>query len=214
MSELELLRTAEDEAHDEELAELCSAAYADYLVPFVVDAAGVRYLVDTFDLDRAASRIAVRDGSYVGAANIGFRSRDAWIGGLGVVPDERRRGTGRTLMEAVHDQARRHGIERVWLEVIVENAKAVALYEQLGYEHVRHVEVWSLPGSPGTANVVDAADAHAWIRAQRTLREPWQRDDPSVAKTKNTLGLDGRRRGSRRPRRRTPGFRPPARRGA
>ena len=60
-------------------------------------------------------------------------------------------------MEAVHEQARAHGVERIWLEVIVENTGAVALYEQLGYGHVRDLEVWSLPGAPGAASEVDAA---------------------------------------------------------
>ena len=46
-------------------------------------------------------------------------------------------------------EARARGAERVWLEVIVENTQAVALYEALGYEHVRDVEVWSLAGGDG-----------------------------------------------------------------
>ena len=93
-------------------------------------------------------------------------------------------------MEAVQREARARGVERIWLEVIVENTGAVALYEQLGYEHVRDVEVWSLPGG-GDAPVTtsEAAQAHAWIRANRTEREPWQRDDASLAKVPDAQGL-------------------------
>ena len=174
---------------DEELAELFTASYAGYLVPFTVDAQAVRFLTDTYDLDRAASLIAVRDGERVGLANLGVRGRDAWIGGVGVVPGERRRGTGRALMDAVHDEARARGVEQVWLEVIVENTQAIALYERLGYETVRDVEVWSLEGGEGEAPEVDAGEAHAWIRAHRSEREPWQRDDASLAKATDPRGL-------------------------
>jgi hypothetical protein len=116
------------------------------------------------------------------------RGAEGWIGGLGVVPSERRRGTGRRLMEAVHEEARARGVERVWLEVIVENTQAVALYEQLRYTHVRELEVWSLPGAAGEPAECPAAEAHAWIREHRAEREPWQRADASF-EIDETLGL-------------------------
>jgi ribosomal protein S18 acetylase RimI-like enzyme len=185
------LRSAGD-LSDEELAALLTASYEGYLFPFVVDAAAVRGLTDSCDLDRRASRIALRDGIQVGVANLGLRGREAWIGGVGVVPSERRRGLGRALMEAVHDEARARGVERVWLEVIVENAPAVALYEDLGYTHVRDLEVWSL-SEPGTTDdavtEVGAAEAHAWVRDHRVDREPWQRDDAALAKENGARGL-------------------------
>jgi len=174
---------------DDALAELFTAAYADYLVPVTVTAEGLRIMAAAYDFDREASLVAVRDGELVGLVNLGLRGPEAWIGGLGVVPSERRRGTGRRLMEDVHDQARARGAERVWLEVIVENTQAVALYEQLGYTHVRELEVWSLPGAAGEAAECPAADAHAWIREHRDEREPWQRADASLEIDEGTLGL-------------------------
>lgn len=187
MSELEVRSAAG--FGDGELAALFTAAYEGYVVPFAVDAAALRFLTEAFDLDREASRVALRDGEPVGLANLGLRGADAWVGGVGVVPSERRRGTGRALMEALHDQARDRGVERVWLEVIDENTQALALYEDLGYDHVRDVAVWSLPGTDGVASTTDATTAHAWIKQHRTVREPWQRDDASLEKVAEPLGL-------------------------
>ena len=79
---------------DADLAALFTAAYEGYLVPLVVDENAVRYLTESYDLDRDASRIALRDGQQVGLANLGLRGQDAWIGGVGVVASERRRGCG------------------------------------------------------------------------------------------------------------------------
>ena len=183
------------ELDDEALAELFTAAYEGYLVPFSVDVPALRSLTEAYDLDRDASRIAVRGAERVGLANLGLRGPEAWIGGVGVVPTERRRGTGRALMDAVHEAARSRGVERVWLEVIVENTRAIALYARLGYRHVRELEVWTLPGDHGapaaTGEVAEVAaeEAHAWIRARRTEREPWQRDDASLAKVAEPRGL-------------------------
>ena len=87
----------------------------------------------TFDLDLDASRIAFRDGEPVGLGNLGVRGEDAWIGGVGVVAAARRSGVGEALMGALDEQARERGVRRVWLEVIVENSGAFALYDKLGY---------------------------------------------------------------------------------
>ena len=95
-------------------------------------------------------------------------------------------------MEAVQEAARGCGVDRVWLEVIAENVGAVRLYEDLGYEHVREVAVWSLPAPAGlrpAVEEVDAAEAHARIRERRSEREPWQRDDDSLAHMRDLRGL-------------------------
>ena len=174
---------------DDQLAELFTASYAGYLVPVEITPEVLRYMSAAYDLDREASLVAMRNDDHLGLVNLGLRGRDAWIGGLGVVPSERRRGIGQRLMEAVHEEARARGVERVWLEVIVENRQAIALYEALGYEHVRELEVWSLPGTPGDPVTCSAAEAHAWICDHREEREPWQRADASFELSEGTLGL-------------------------
>ena len=132
-----------------ERAELFNAAYEGYLVPFQVDETTLAFMDDAFDLDLDASRIAFREGENVGLGNLGLRGEDAWIGGVGVVAGARRSGVGEALMRALHDEARERGVRRVWLEVIVENTGAFALYEKLGYERegVRRAQYRRADGS-------------------------------------------------------------------
>jgi ribosomal protein S18 acetylase RimI-like enzyme len=173
-------------------AELFNAAYEGYLVPFHVDVAALEFMDDAFDLDVGASRIAYRDGEPVGLGNLGVRGEDAWIGGVGVVAAARRSGIGEALMRALHEQARERAVRRVWLEVIVENTGAFALYEKLGYRTVRDVEVWSLPaGEEDTdeAREVPAAEAQARIHELGSARAPWQRADETVANYGDARGL-------------------------
>jgi ribosomal protein S18 acetylase RimI-like enzyme len=174
-------------------AKLFTSAYEGYLLPFQVDEAALAMMEKVFDLDPDASRIALHEGETVGLGNLGVRGEDAWIGGVGVVPAARRSGVGEALMRALHDQARERGVRRVWLEVIVENEAAFALYEKLGYRTVRDVEVWSLPEAeegdsplPG----VPAVQARARIRELRSGREPWQRADRTVENYGDARGLE------------------------
>jgi ribosomal protein S18 acetylase RimI-like enzyme len=167
---------------DEALAAVFGAAYADYFVPMHVDAATIRFMVERFDLDLDASRVALRGDERVGVAMLGVRGREAWIGGMGVAPSARRGGLGRALMEAVIGEAGARGVSAVGLEVLVQNAPAIALYEALGFTTWRDLEVWSLatPLAGGTARAIPASEARAWITARRTAPEPWQRADASL----------------------------------
>jgi ribosomal protein S18 acetylase RimI-like enzyme len=174
-----------------ERAALFNAAYEDYLLPFHIDERELAFMDDAFDLDLDASRIAFRDGEPVGLGNLGLRGEDAWIGGVGVIPSARRSGVGEALMRALHEQARERSVRRIWLEVIVDNTGAFALYEKLGYRIVRDVEVWSLPAAKDavTATGVSAAEAHARIHVLRSGREPWQRADETLAHYGDTRGF-------------------------
>ncbi len=173
----------------EELAALFTAGYEDYYVPVAVDAGAISFMANAFDYDLGASRVAVRDGERVGVCMLGVRGDEAWIGGLGVVAAARREGIGETLMRATLDEARGLGIREVRLEVIRENERAIPLYERLGFDVTRELEVWSLPGAPGRVEEIPAADAHALTVAGRVVREPWQRDDAGVAKLEGLKGL-------------------------
>ena len=176
-----------------ERAELFTAAYEGYVVPFRMDEATLALMDAVFDLDLDASLVAYRDGAPVGLANLGVRGEDGWIGGVGVVSAARRGGLGRALMDAIHEQARARGLRRVWLEVIVENAAAIAMYRSLGYEHVRDLEVWSVPLSVSersAAELVPAERALARVRELRTWREPWQRSDETLAHYDDLRGVE------------------------
>jgi len=175
-----------------EYTALFNAAYEGYVIPFHLDESTVMAMTEAFDLDADASRIAYRGGTPVGLGNLGVRGEDAWIGGVGVVPEARRSGVGEALMGALHEQARERDVRRVWLEVVVENASAFALYEKIGYRTVRDVEVWTLPLSVSEGSEAEDASpdaAHARIRELRAGREPWQRADETLAHYRDARAL-------------------------
>jgi ribosomal protein S18 acetylase RimI-like enzyme len=160
-----------------ELATLFQAGYEGYFVPVHVDESTMRFMVDAWDIDLSRSRVV--EG--MGVCNLGVRGDHGWIGGLGVVPGARRQGVGRALMEAVLEVAP----PTVSLEVIEENEPAIRLYEQLGFETTRLLEVWSLPE---VAEVEARAAATAPL-GQRDL--PWQRADESLPVDFERWEVDG-----------------------
>jgi GNAT superfamily N-acetyltransferase len=174
------------------MAALFNAGYEGYVIPFQLDETALRWMIESFDIDLDASRVALRDGEPAGFANLALRGDQAWIGGVGVIVAARRHGIAEQLMRAVHEEARARGIAKVWLEVIEQNDAAFDLYEKLGYDVVREVEVWTLSAevANGSAHEVAAGEAHARIRALRNGREPWQRADETLEHLGDVRGLE------------------------
>lgn len=160
-----------------ELAELFTRGYEGYYLPLSVDEQALRFMVDAWDIDLARSRVAPAEG----VCNLGVRGDRGWIGGLGVVPEARRRGLGRRLLEAVLEVAPR----TVTLEVLEQNEPAIRLYESLGFEQARILEVWSLPAQ----EAVEARTVAPAPLGQRGL--PWQREDASLPEGYERLEVDG-----------------------
>jgi ribosomal-protein-alanine N-acetyltransferase len=65
-----------------------------------------------------------------------FAGGQGEIANLAVDPDARGRGLGSRLLDAALDEARRHGVEEVFLEVRDSNTRARQLYESRGFAEV------------------------------------------------------------------------------
>ena len=60
-------------------------------------------------------------------------SEDCWLEDLFVVPDARRAGLGRALVDAALSSARARGCVRIELDVDEDNEPAMALYQRCGF---------------------------------------------------------------------------------
>ena len=67
--------------------------------------------------------------------------QQGWIMDLGVLPDRRRKGVGRTLLKAAEDYCRENGVLYLGLAVSSHNVSALHLYEQFGFAEERKLMV-------------------------------------------------------------------------
>jgi RimJ/RimL family protein N-acetyltransferase len=81
--------------------------------------------------------VAIADGEVAGWCDIRRQSRAtrAHCGtlGMGILPAYRDKGLGARLMRRTLDAARQCGLHRVELNVHADNARAIALYEKIGF---------------------------------------------------------------------------------
>jgi ribosomal-protein-alanine acetyltransferase len=55
---------------------------------------------------------------------------------IAVAPGHQRQGLGRSLLSAMRDWGRSHGVQRIFLEVRESNAPAIALYRSSGFRQI------------------------------------------------------------------------------
>jgi [ribosomal protein S18]-alanine N-acetyltransferase len=79
---------------------------------------------------------AFRTGRLVGYAVCWTVGDQAELGNVAVTPEERRKGTGRRLVEAALDRVRLRGARECFLEVRESNANAQALYQRCGFTEI------------------------------------------------------------------------------
>lgn len=84
------------------------------------------------------------DGAVVGHIElVSTGEGEARVARVLIAPDRQGRGLGEQLVRAALAEARARGIRSLTLFVLPDNARAIALYEKLGFEHRGPSEVLS-----------------------------------------------------------------------
>ncbi len=96
-----------------------------------------------------SAQVGEREGRIVAYGVLMLGPGEAQLLNLSVVPDARRVGLGRMLLDRFLREAVRLGAEHVFLEVRVGNASAIALYEQAGFERVARRAEYYPPDAEG-----------------------------------------------------------------
>ena len=154
-----------------------TAGYQDYHTSVQVDAAALGFMTRAWDLDLDASRgrfaAASRWGCACSACAATRRGSAASGRGLRAPGD---RGTARG---GGAGRGARTSVREVRLEVIGENERAIPLYERLGFERTRGLELWLLAGAARSTRPPSISRTHG-VRELRRSRAgsattaPWR----------------------------------------
>lgn len=121
----------------EEFVDAQNDIFADYIIPLKSSPQFLRDFMRSVGGRIEDVLIATHDEDIIGYVNPVVDGREAWIGGLGVIPSFRRKGLGIRLMIAAEELAHSRGAEEIILEVIEGNLPALKLYRRLGYSEGR-----------------------------------------------------------------------------
>lgn len=160
-------------------------AFSDYVVKFSPTREQLAEMLTRRGYVAEASVGRFDDGRLVAFTLNGVEGGRAYDSGTGVVISHRRRGLGRSIMEASMAVLRARGCTSYVLEVIDANVRALELYRGLGFQVTRGLQCWSLVSESVRPATVVAAYEPAW-----------QNSDASVARAKDAHVVLGDERGS------------------
>ena len=100
--------------------------------------------------DPAVTMLVARgDGALTGCVAVTCKDADlAYLGMLCVSPDLQSAGLGRRLLDAAEDHARRHGMERLEMTVIMNRDVLIGWYERRGYARTGETRPFPVEGPP------------------------------------------------------------------
>jgi ribosomal protein S18 acetylase RimI-like enzyme len=121
----------------EQLVDIYNQTRIDYMVPMPMNAARLVEYVKTYDVSLEHSLVAtLTNGEMLGVIMLGVRQSRVWITRLGVIPNTRRLGIGRALLNGVLEQAQKLSIKFCMLEVIKNNIPAHQMFLKFGFREV------------------------------------------------------------------------------
>ena len=129
----------------QQLTEAYNQTRVDYIVPMPMNVARLQEYIDIYDVELEASWVAMDGKIIFGLGMLGIRGGRSWITRVGVLPNGRRQGTGRAIVNALLDSAERRNCTEVWIEVIAGNVPAQQLFLTGGFQPTRELLVTRRP---------------------------------------------------------------------
>lgn len=169
-----------DGARWDELASVFNEAFSDYAVPMAMTAEGLEAM------QRRRGYVAqVSYGAYDGSRLVGFvltglEGDRAYNSGTGVVPGHRRSGVARALLDAVIASI---GARAYVLEVLADNATAIAFYAGAGFVETRRLACWTYDRRGDELPVIATPDLAA-IAAHADVEPAWQNSLASIRRAR------------------------------
>ena len=180
----------------EQLAAIYNQTRVDYMVPMPMNVARLAEYVVTYDVKLEHSLVATsQDGEMLGVIMLGIRKDRAWITRLGVLPNTRRGGIGKTLFGGLIKQAAQLSINFCMLEVIKNNVPAHQLFLKFGFREMGELLV--LRRSPLTqqqdpivadAQRLDRSDSLVLVGHDRGT-QPWTNQSESLFNANEVSGI-------------------------
>ncbi|MFD2444729.1 GNAT family N-acetyltransferase [Bacillus sp. CGMCC 1.16607] len=131
-----------------ELTTAWNEAFSNYSINFEMNADQIGFMVGKRELSPKCSTIIFNHTRPIGFILTSIKTingiKTAWNGGTGVSPQYQGQGIGKILMDELIEVYQIEGVKHATLEVLKNNAGAIALYERYGYKKTKSLSVLKL----------------------------------------------------------------------
>ncbi len=155
----------------------------------IFTARSFRDFVRRNDVDLSRAIFSFDGEKPVGTIAFAQRGDRAWLSLMGILPEYRRRGLGRTLFGAAVDAVRASGAKHIEFENVQRNIAVQEMYKGFGFEADGELYVWSRKQRSIASNGL-VTRKYSIGTLERVAHGPaacWQRHAVAVARTPSVL---------------------------
>lgn len=141
------------------------------------------------DVDLTRAIFSFEGKQPIGTIVFAQRGKRAWLSLMGILPEYRRRGLGRTLFGGAVDAVRATGATQIEFEVVQRNIAVQEMYKGFGFAPVDELYVWTRKRQHRSTNGL-VARKYSATTVEGITRRPsacWQREAIAVARTPSVL---------------------------
>ncbi|MBN1964209.1 MAG: GNAT family N-acetyltransferase [Anaerolineae bacterium] len=181
----------------QELTAIYNRSRSDYIVPMPMTVWQFAEYIRVYDIDLDASCVARGDNAPLGLCMTGIRRSSAWITRLGVIPEFRRRGVGRSMVTHCLGHLAERDVITVQLEVISGNHPALLMFRTFGFVETQPLSVLRRPPCQPSPRQSQPADRPVWLDTSQVLKalkeagpaRPWINQPESLSNAGGVQGL-------------------------
>ncbi len=161
-----------------QLAHILTHCFEGYLVPFNIDGEAFATRFSAEDISLNDSKVWLQEGEAKALAAIVRRGQTSRLAAFAIRPELRGQGYGKRFIRQLIDEAQARGDRQMWLEVIVGNDSALALYQRMGFVCQQTLVGFHATGSTlfrptGELLEIDPLLMAKKMMTDRDLRLPW-----------------------------------------
>jgi ribosomal protein S18 acetylase RimI-like enzyme len=171
-----------------EITNTFNLAFSNYLISIFLTENDLRIKMTSENTIPGYSAGVFSEGMLVGFILIGIDNNVAYNGGTGVIPEFRGQNLTRKMYDFLLPLLAEEGITSHLLEVITENAKAIPVYEKIGFTIVRTVACFKGKINHAENHFADICtiDFPGQMEAWCDFKPTYQNATPAILRTKET----------------------------
>ncbi len=168
-----------------QLAEMDNRSFEQYYIPIHSTPTEMARYCWHNNVDLSSTVVMHEGDTFVGMSMLARRGQRGYVCGFGLVPEYRGMGAGKVMLAHTLEVVRTAGMRQLQLEALVQNSRAITLYENAGFVKQRelvglHIAADAIPRHASNAQITPTEAEYIMDWLMQGQQPAWSRQRVSL----------------------------------